>query len=792
MAETDVRVTNFRKAVVLGAGVMGAQIAAHLANAGLQVYLLDLPAEGKNPNQQVDKAYARMLKMKPSPVVSSNVRHLISTGNFDDDLHHIKEADWVIEAVIEKMDIKQKLMARVEELLPPGAVVSTNTSGLSVSRIAENCSASFRKRFLGTHFFNPPRYLRLLELIPTPDTSQNIIEKVSRFGRLHLGKGIVIAKDTPNFIANRVGTYAMMLSIKALEDGYSIEEIDALTGTLTGRPKSATFRTADVVGLDTLSYVSENLYGSIKTDPDREVFQVPDVLQKLVENGHTGSKAGKGFYVKEKGEIKSLNPETMEYEPRGPLNLGNLDEIRKTGSLRKRWKMLFEEESRAGKFIRKQTTSFIAYAMNRIPEISDRPLDVDRAIEWGFGWKMGPFAICDAIGAANFSKAAEKYELSLPEWFKKMQKEGHSTFYTEDDRGGFKHYVPGEGYRQAELHKDEITVSTIKTNDGRNEVWNNKEAALLDSGDGILIYEFRSKANTLGFNVINGLMEAISIVERGDYRGMVIANDGENFTVGATLGELAYTVEKGDFKKIEQAVANFQKAALAIRYSEKPVVVAPKGKTLGGGCELAMGAAGVVPAIETYMGLVELGAGLIPAGSGTMTMTARAGEIAANRRASDIQPFLQKVFETVAMAKVATSGHEAIELGYLVPEHTTVAMNTERRIHIAREWVLRLSNQGYIAPPPRTNIFVPGAPGLAVLKNAAWQMQQAGWISEYDAFLATKLAYVMCGGDLTGPTEVHEDYLIDLEREVFLSLLGEKKTQARIHSILTTNKPLRN
>ncbi len=792
MAASEVRITNFRKAAVLGAGVMGAQIAAHLANAGVQVLLLDLADKKSYPNAAVDKALGRMLKMKPSPIVHSGVRHLITTGNFDDDLEKLKEADWIIEAVIEKLDVKQQLMGKVEKVASPKAVISTNTSGLPVHQIASKCSAGFRKRFLGTHFFNPPRYLKLLELIPTPETSDAVIEKVERFGRIQLGKGIVLAKDTPNFIANRVGTYAMMLSIKALEDDYTIEEIDALTGPLTGRPKSATFRTADVVGLDTLSYVSQNLWEAVTNDPDRDVFKIPSVLENLVGKGHTGSKTGKGFYVKEKGEIKSLNPETMEYEPRKRLNLGDLDQIKKNNSLRKRWKLLFEEDSRAGSFIRQQTTRSIAYAMNRIPEISDIPLDIDRAIEWGFGWKMGPFAICDAIGAEAFIGQAEKMEIKTPEWFNEMLKSGASSFYKLEDDGSFSHYVPGKGYETAHTHADEISVASLKTSDGRNEIWNNKEAALLDSGDGILIYEFRSKANTLGFNVINGILEAIKITERGDYRGMVIANDGDNFSVGANLGELAYTAEKGDFDKIEQAVANFQKAALAIRYAEKPVVVATQGKVLGGGCELAMGAAGVVAATETYMGLVELGAGLIPAGSGTMTLAARAGEAAANQHASQIQPFLQKAFETVAMAKVAISGQEAVDMGYLSPERTIIAMNADRRIYMARELVLRLSNFGYMAPPPRTNIFVAGSPGLAVLKNAAWQMQQAGWISAYDAFLAGKLAYVLCGGDLSGPSRVHEDYLIELEREVFLSLLGEEKTKARIHSILTTNKPLRN
>jgi len=785
---------SIRKATIIGAGVMGSQIAAHLANAGLQVLLLDRAPDDEKADRNaiVNKAFAYMLKMKPSPVVNDRVKARIKTGNLEEDMHRIADSDWIIEVIIEQMDAKKALMKRIEEHASPNAIISSNTSGLPIHQIASERSESFRKRFLGTHFFNPPRYLRLLELIPTKDTSPDITERILRFGRVHLGKGVVVAKDRPNFIANRIGTYSMMLAVKSLDKGYTIEEIDALTGPITGRPKSATFRTADVVGLDTLSYVSKNLHGAIPDDPDRDVFKVPDVLKNLVEKGHLGSKSKKGFYVKEKGEIKSLRPETMEYESRRRPDLGDLEAVQKTSSLTERWKMLYDDESRAGDFIREHTTRLIAYSINRVPEVSDYPYDVDRAIQWGFGWKMGPFAILDAIGTKRFMKEAKKLELDLPEWFHAFRKKGDGVIYANDERGNLTHYVPDSGHEQAPVRHDEITVASIKGRDGRNEIWNNKEAGLLEMGDGVLLYEFRSKANTLGFNVINGLFEAIEIMEKGDYRGLVIANDGENFSVGANLGELAYAAEQGDYKTIGKAVSNFQKAALAIRYAQKPVVLAMRGKALGGGCELTMGAASVVASTETYVGLVELGVGLIPAGSATMTLVARAGERAATQHPSHIQPFLQQVFETIAMAKVATSAHEAIELGYFTPERTRIVMNEDRRIYVAKEEVIRLSNQGYLAPPPRTEIFVPGAPGLAPLENMAWQMKESGWISEYDAFLAKKLAHVMCGGTLTGPQRVHEDYLIELEHEVFMSLLGEQKTRDRIQSILTNNKPLRN
>lgn len=781
----------FRTAAVLGAGVMGSQIAAHLANAGLSVYLLDIPAKEGSKNAIVDGAFKKMLKMKPSPVVDSSIQHRIKTGNFDDHLDVVAKADWVIEVIIEQLQAKKDLMEKLVPLVAEHAVISSNTSGLPISKITEGLPEDFRKRFLGTHFFNPPRYLKLLEVIPTPQTDASIVDRIKWFGRMHLGKGMVIAKDTPNFIANRVGTYSMMLSIKALDDGFTIEEIDALTGTLTGRPRSATFRTADVVGLDTLTYVSKNLYAAIPNDESRDAFKIPAVLQKLVDDKRLGSKSGKGFYFKDGKEIKSLNPETMEYDSRKPLNLGDIESLKKVKSLSERWKKLFEAESRAGNFIREHTTKLITYALNRVPEISDYPADVDNAVAWGFGWEMGPFKIHDWIGHKPFIKSAEKMKLELPEWYHKMVKQGHTSFYKGGDDSAETCFMPGTGYKETEVFADELTVTSLKTKDGRNEIWNNEESGLLDSGDGVLIFEFRSKANTLGTKVLAGLRKSLEIVEDGNYKGIVVANDGANFSVGANLGELAYAAQNGDFKTIEKAVENFQKTVQLVRYSSKPVVMAIRGKVLGGGCEFIMGAANVVASTETYMGLVELGVGLIPAGTGAMSMIARAGERAPDQHPSRIQPFMQKAFETIAMAKVSKSAHEAIELGYMDPD-MRISMHDGRRIHIAREEVIRLYNQGYAPPAVREHIFVPGKPGLAPLETAAWMMQKSGWITEYDAFLAKKLAYVMCGGSLNGPDYVHEDYLIELEREVFLSLLGEEKTQARIHSILTTNKPLRN
>ncbi len=789
-SQKPTQIKPFRKAAVLGAGVMGSQIAAHLANAGLEVFLLDIAPKEGSKNDIVNKAFAKMLKMKPSPVVHSRVKNRIKTGNFDEHLDWVSKCDWVIEVIIEQLDAKKSLMAKLEKLIQPGTVVSTNTSGLPVHKIIEDCSDNFKKHFLGTHFFNPPRYLKLLELIPTEYTDPGITNRVAHFGRVHLGKGIVTAKDTPNFIANRIGTYSMMLSINALDDGYTIEEIDALTGLLTGRPKSATFRTADVVGLDTLMYVSENLHAAIPEDEERDTFKTPKLLKNLVQSKRLGSKTRAGFYKKEGGEIKSVNAETLEYESAKPLDIGNLESISGVKPLSKRWKALFESNTRAGEFIRKHTAKLLAYSMNRMPEISDYPADVDHAIMWGFGWDMGPFHIHDWIGSENFLKEVKALGLNVPAWYDSMQKDGNTSFYKTEENGEWA-YVPGTGYKQIDQQPDQPSVAFYKATDGRTEIWNNEEAGLIDSGDGVLIYEFRSKSNTLGAKVIAGLMEATDILEKGDYRGMVIANDGKNFSVGANLGELAYSAQTGDFKTIERAVYNFQMAIQRIRYASKPVVCALRGRALGGGCEITMGADNVVAATETYIGLVELGVGLIPAGTGTMHMAARAMENAATLHVSHIQPFIQKAFETIAMAKVATSAHEAIELGYFKPD-AIVVMNEDRRIHAARQEVIRLYEQGYIPPAVRTKILVTGKPGYAALSTAAWSFKEAGYITEYDAYLAKRFAHVLTGGDLNSPAYVHEDYLIDLEREVIVSLAGEKKTQERIHSILTTNKPLRN
>lgn len=768
------------RAAVLGSGVMGSQIAAHLANAGLEVLLLDMPAKEGKRNALVDGAVKNLSRMKPSPVMTKNVLKRITTGNFEDDLSRIADADWVIEVVIEKLDIKRSLLGKVVPHLKESALLTTNTSGLPIAQIAEALPDTVKTRFFGTHFFNPPRYLKLFEVIPTPETDPELVAALSEFARVRLGKGVVEAKDTPNFIANRIGTYAMMVHLDAIGKGYSITEIDELTGTLTGRPKSATFRTADVVGLDTLMYVSENLFTAISDDPKRNRFKTPELLGKLVQNKRLGAKTRAGFYTKQKGEILSINPTTLEYEAAKKPDF-DLTPFKKISSLSDRWKALFEDEGRVGNFIRPCTAEILWYAADRVPEISDNPEHVDNAIRWGFGWQMGPFEIMDAIGLDSLKKVWSEIGLTQPDWLTKLDQ-----IYALDQNA----VNAPSGVLECSVFADERSVADITK--GKDLVWSNPEVALHDAGDGVLLLEFLSKANTLGKNVVEGIIHAVKTVEHGPYGGLLIANDGENFSVGANLGEMAGAVMSGDLKQVESAVALFQEMVQTVRYAQKPVVAAIQGKVLGGGCELSLACSHVVAAAETYIGLVELGVGLMPAGTGSMHFAWSATQKSPSSHASDIQKVLLKGFETIATAKVATSGFEAIELGYLNQGQTTVVMNASRRLSVAKAAILYLDASGYTPPSRRSRFLALGAPARAAMATAAYQMNQAGFATDYDRFLAEKLAFILTGGELTGAQEVDEDYFLKLERDVFVELLKEEKTQARVQSILTTNKPLRN
>ena len=776
----------FRTAAVLGAGVMGSQIAAHLANAGLTVHLLDIPAPEENKNAIVEAAWKKALKLKPPILFTDKIVRRITLGNFDEHLDRLADVDWVIEAVVENLAIKQQLMAQIEGVVSHDAIVSTNTSGLPVNEIPRGLPLSFRQRFLGTHFFNPPRYLKLLELIPTEDTDTDILLRLEWFARLHLGKGVIVAKDTPNFIANRIAIYATMLGIKAfIDEGYTIEEIDTLTGTLVGRPKSGTFRTADLVGLDTLVYVAQNLYPAIPHDESREVLRVPALLEKLVETGTLGAKTGQGFYKKEQGHILSLNPKTFAYEPAKPLELGDLKSLQKL-ELSERLKVLYRDSSRVGKFFRSMLLSILSYSAYRIPEITDNPAEIDRAMRWGFGWELGPFEIWDVIGFKTIVTDMQTSDIPLADWVETMIKHHQVDGFYQSD----KVYTPGYEYVALNTPQDEIDLDVVKSQPN-HILWQNEEAALLDIGDGVVLYEFRSKGNTLSFKVMSGLTEVLDILENRDYRGMVIGNSNVNFCGGANLAEIGKLAQSGQLDRVSDLVGQFQTTLQRIHYFPKPIVAAVRGLALGGGCELVMACPQVVAAAESYIGLVELSVGLIPGAGGIMRMAAWAAERAANETATQIQPFLQQVFETVGMAKVANSAYEAQELGFLSPT-AKIVINSDRRLYVAKQEVIRLDLESYAPIPKRDSIMVLGQPGKAALEHGAYVFQQGGYISEYDRFLANRLAYVLTGGELSSPSLVSEDYLLQLERDSFVPLLKEQKTQERIAHLLKTKKPLRN
>ncbi|BAZ39341.1 3-hydroxyacyl-CoA dehydrogenase NAD-binding protein [Calothrix sp. NIES-4101] len=781
----------FRTAAVLGAGVMGSQIAAHLANAGLTVHLLDIAAKTGKKNELVETAFKKAVKQSPPIFFSEKIARRVTLGNFDEHFHRLADVDWVIEAVVENLPIKQELMARLEKVIRDDTIISTNTSGLPIREIAKGCSESFRKRFLGTHFFNPPRYLKLLELIPTTDTEVKTLARMKWFGELYLGKGIVVAKDTPNFIANRIGMYAIMFAIRAFTEGrYTIEEIDTLTGAIAGRPKSGTFRTADIVGLDTLMYVLANLYPVIPNDESQEIFRIPPLLRKMVETGTLGAKTGQGFYKKQGKEILSINPRTFIYESAKPLDFGNIEAIAKIPDLKERLRTLYENTSRAGEFFRQLTLHILAYSARRIPEIADNPSDIDKALRWGFGWELGPFEIWDALGYERVLADMKAADIAVPEH---IQKKLHKS--QDVAKPGKIYFAPvaecaDDFCLPASALTTGIDLAALKS-DSKNILWQNSEAALIDLGDRVALYEFRSKGNTLSLKVVDGLAIALDMIENGNYRGLVIGNDNANFSGGANLAEMAMLAQTNNGQGIADLIVKFQALLQRIKYFPKPIVAAVVGRVLGGGCELVLACPHVVAAAETYIGLVELSVGLIPGAGGIMRMVTWAADKAASESPQHIQPFLRKVFETIGMAKVSSSAEEGVELGFLPPTTKTV-MNADSRLYVAKEEVICLERTGYIPPVERHHIMVLGRQGRAMLEHAAGVMQQGGFISEYDNYLANRLADVMTGGELSAPSLVSEDYLLQLERESFLPLLQQVKTQERIAHMLKTKKPLRN
>jgi 3-hydroxyacyl-CoA dehydrogenase len=810
------------KAVVLGGGTMGSRIAAHFANAGLPCILLDmvppnLPADAPSPerNKIVRAGLDASKKSKPAAFFSAALAEKIAIGNFDDDLARCAEADWIIEVVAENLEIKRKLLARVAQFRKPGAIVSTNTSGLPVRLIAEGLSEEFQQHWAGTHFFNPPRYLKLVEVIPGPKTSKDVVETLSEFCDRRLGKGVVVAKDTPNFIANRIGTFSMLNVLRLMGTlGMTVEEVDACTGPAVGWPKSATFRTADIVGIDVLVHVVKNIYETAPNDESREWYKVPALVEEMVKRGWLGDKTGRGFYKKVKGEgekeILTLDGNTMDYRPRQKARFASLEMGKAIEDTRERLRVLVgprlegQKGDKAQQFLWGALSEMCLYAARRVPEISDNVVDVDRALRWGFAWELGPFEIMDAIGVKAFAAQVQKEGRALPPVIERVLASGRKGFY-ESEKGTTTVFDIGSGAsKKVEEPKGVIILKSLK--DAGREVERNSGATLIDLGDGVVCCEFHAKMNAIGADLIAMLHKGLRRLE-SDFDAMVIANQAVNFSVGANLMLVLVGAQEQEWDELHMAVKQFQNINLAIKYAPKPVVAAPQGMALGGGCEVSLHAAKIQAAAEAYIGLVETGVGLIPGGGGTKEMLIRANEHASGTGLglsfspeSDLDLFhaLKPIFEAIAMAKVGTSAEECRDLGYLRREDG-VSMNRDRLVGDAKEAALALVRGGYkpLATSwqegaQTTQIKVLGEQFLAGAKLAIHMMLRGGYASEYDAHVGRKLANILAGGPLTSPQLVSEQYILDLEREAFVSLCGEKKTQERIAHTLKTGQPLRN
>jgi 3-hydroxyacyl-CoA dehydrogenase len=801
------------KAVVLGAGTMGSRIAAHFANAGLPCILLDivppsLPADAPSAerNKIVRAGLEAAKKSKPAAFFTAALAEKIASGNFEDDLARCAEADWIIEVVAENLEIKRKLLARVAQFRKPGAIVTTNTSGLPVHLIAEGMREEFQQHWAGTHFFNPPRYLKLVEVIPGPKTSPAVVAALAEFCDRRLGKGVVVAKDTPNFIANRIGTFSMLNALHLMGTlGMTVEDVDACTGPAVGWPKSATFRTADIVGLDVLVHVVKNIYETAPNDESREMYKIPALVEEMAKRGWLGDKTGQGFYKKVKGEgekeILTLDLNTMEYRPRQKSRFASLEMGKAIEDTRERLRALVgpllegQKGDKAQQFLWGALSEMCLYAARRVPEISDHIVDVDRAMRWGFAWECGPFEIIDAIGVKAFAAQVQKEGRALPPVIEKVLASGRKGFY-ESERGTTTVIDVCSGTsKKVEEPKGVIVLKSLK--DAGREIDRNSGASLIDLGDGVVGCEFHAKMNAIGADLIAMLHKGMKRLET-DFDAMVIANQAVNFSVGANLMLVLVGAQEQEWDELHMAVKQFQNINLAIKYAPKPVVAAPQGLALGGGCEVSLHAARIQAAAEAYIGLVETGVGLIPGGGGTKEMLIRANEHAASGEDLDLFHALKPVFEAIAMAKVGTSAEECRDLGYL-RRADGVSMNRDRLVADAKEAALALVRGGYkpLAATwqegaQTTQIKVLGEQFLAGAKLAIHMMLRGGYASEYDAHVGRKLANILAGGPLTSPQLVSEQYILDLEREAFVSLCGEKKTQERIAHTLKTGKPLRN
>lgn len=787
-----------KKVAVLGSGVMGSRIACHFAGIGVPVLLLDIQPkqeEGKkhNPNQIVNDALAAALKSNPSPVYTKDVAKKITTGNFDDNMKDIATCDWVIEVVVERLDIKQQVYEKVEQFRKPGTLITSNTSGIPIHLLSQGRSEDFKKHFCGTHFFNPPRYLRLLEIIPTPDTDPSVVDFLMHYGDVYLGKATVLCKDTPAFIANRIGVFSIMSIFHIMQElGLSVDDVDALTGPIIGRPKSATFRTADVVGIDTLVKVAKGVADNCPNDEAKNIFTIPNWLEKIVSNNWLGDKTGQGFFKKEKSaagkEILTLNLQTMEYGARQKPKFATLETAKPIDDLKTRIKALCAGSDKAGDFYRRFHFSLFSYISHRIPEISDELYRVDEAMMAGFGWEIGAFETWDVLGVAKTVEAMKAAGYAVAAWIDEMIAAGNNQFYKIENGKKLCYSPLTKNYKPAVDASDEAAFLVLKNNTDKL-IWKNSACKLYDIGDEVAGFEWNTKMNSIGGEVLEGVNKAISVAEE-KFKGLVIANDGANFSAGANVGMIFMLAIEQEYDELDMAIRMFQNTMMRLRYSSVPVVTAPHGLTLGGGCEMNLHADKVCAAAETYIGLVELGVGLIPGGGGTKEFVLRASdELHKDEPETNT---LKDRFFSIATAKVATSAFEAYEMGILRKGHDEVIINVNRRIAEAKKSVIELYDAGYTMPQPRKDIKVLGRLGLGAMLAGINAMQKGNYATEHDALVAKKLAYVMCGGDLSEPQFVTEQYLLDLEREAFLSLCGEKKTLERIQSVLKTGKPLRN
>ncbi|PLS02634.1 3-hydroxyacyl-CoA dehydrogenase/enoyl-CoA hydratase family protein [Neobacillus cucumis] len=789
-----------KKAAVLGSGVMGSGIAAHLANIGIPTLLLDIvpreltkdeiakgltladkPVRNRISTQNIQK----LLKQKPAPLTSKKNLALIEAGNLEDDLVKLKDVDWVIEVVVENLNVKKQVFEKVDQYRKPGSIVSSNTSGISVEAMVEGRSDDFKKNFLGTHFFNPPRYLKLLEVIPTQYTAPEVLSFMKTFGEDVLGKGVVEAKDTPNFIANRIGTYGLLVTVREmLKAGLSVGEVDSITGPLIGRAKSATFRTLDVVGLDTFYHVAGNVYEQVD-GKEKEVFEIPGFLKTMVEKGWLGSKTGQGFFLKKGKEILELDPNTLEYGPRKKLSTPSIELAKQEKSTANKLKALVYANDKAGQFLWRTFTESFIYSAKLLGVIADDIVAIDRAMKWGFGWEMGPFEAWDAIGLEKSVQKLKEAGVEVPACVTDMLDKGHTSFYLEEN--GEQFYYHNGQYRLVETNPKVIDLKKIKKQ--RGVIKKNSGASLIDIGDGVALLEFHSPNNAIGLDIVQMMNYAVDEVEK-NYKGLVIGNQGKNFCVGANLAMMLMEVQDDNIYELDLIVRHLHSALLKVKYSSKPVVAAPFGMTLGGGAEVCLPAAHIQASSETYMGLVEVGVGLLPGGGGNKELYMKHLENLPNGVPFDLQNVANKVFETIATAKVSTSADEARENNFL-RSSDGISYNSDHLIYDAKQAVLSLHEKGY-KPRVRRKVPVVGETGYATLLLGAEAMRLSGYISEHDLKIAKKIAYVIAGGRVPFGTEVDEQYLLDLEREAFLSLIAEPKSQQRMQHMLVKGKPLRN